>query len=250
MTLLTISQCLELLYPPELVSAIVNSYREIEHNYRLEKWRTSELNAGHFVEAVRRLLDNELFGTYTPLDQSIGSFNQGVLNRYESATGNESYRMIIPRTLYAMYCVRNKRGVGHISAISPSKMDASVIFSSAKWVLAELLRISGQSSPTEAQVLLDKVIERQIDLVWDDGETFMILSKKLKAPDKILIALYKEDKVTLETLRQRVEYQNKTNFRKIVQKLKQDKLIDFSDEEICKLSPLGIHKAESLVNEN
>ena len=235
-------------YPEEIVEHVLSSYSEVQDNYRLEKWKPSELDAGHFVEAVRRLIENELFGSYVGFDKSIGSFNQGVLNKYESATGDEAYRIIIPRTLYAMYCVRNKRGVGHISSISPSKMDAGFILCSTKWVLAELVRIAGASSPDEAQKLVDQVIDRQVDLVWDDGETFMILNKKLKASEKVLIALYKEDKVQVETLRNRVEYKNKSNFLKILLEMKKDKLIDVNEAGVCKLSPLGVNAAEAIVN--
>ncbi len=235
-------------FPAEIVKHVISSYVEVEKNYRLEKWKPSELDAGHFVEAVRRLIENELFGNYVSFDKGIGSFNQSVLNKYESATGDESFRIIIPRTLYAMYCVRNKRGVGHISNISPNKMDASFILSSTKWVLAELVRIAGASSPDEAQKIVDQVMYRQIDLIWDDGETFMILSKNLKASEKVLVALYKEDKVDIEVLRKRVDYKNKSNFKKILHELKKNKLIDLNEIGICKLSPLGIREAESILN--
>ena len=137
---------------------------------------------------------------------------------------------------------------GHISSISPNKMDASFILSSTKWVLAELVRIAGSSSPDEAIKLVDQVIDRQVDLVWDDGETFMILSKKLKASEKVLVALYKDDKIEIEILRSRVEYKNKSNFIKILDKLKKDKLIDINEAGIYKLSPLGVKVAESIVN--
>ena len=243
-----VSQCLTGKFPKEIVDHILYSYAEVENNYRLGKWKPSELDAGHFVEAVRRLIENELFGSYVSFSKSVGSFNQAILNKYESATGDEAYRMIIPRTLYSMYCVRNKRGVGHISSISPNKMDASFILSSTKWVLAELVRIAGASSPDEAQKLVDVVIDRQVDLVWDDGETFMILSKKLKASEKALVALYKNDKVDIEVLRSRVEYKNKSNFIKIICELKKNRLIDINDQGICKISPLGNTIAEAIIN--
>lgn len=243
-----VSECLTEKYPKEIVDHILSSYAEVENNFRLEKWKPSELDAGHFVEAVRRLVDNELFGLYVGFDKGIVSFNQKVLNKYESATGNEAYRIMIPRALYAMYCIRNKRGVSHISSISPNKMDASFMLSSTKWVLAELVRIAGATSPDEAQKMVDVVIDRQVDLVWDDGETFIILNKKIKAPEKVLIALYKDDRVETEVLRCRVECKNKSNFTKILRELKKEKMIGLNEKGICKLSPLGVKTAESLVN--
>ncbi len=45
-----------------IADAIVKAYQEIEQNYVLRKWKPSELDAGHFVEAVRRAIDLELTG--------------------------------------------------------------------------------------------------------------------------------------------------------------------------------------------
>ena len=53
-----VSECLTEKYPIEIVDHILSSYAEVENNFRLEKWKPSELDAGHFVEAVRRLVDN------------------------------------------------------------------------------------------------------------------------------------------------------------------------------------------------
>ncbi len=239
---------LETAFPQEIVEHILRTYTEVESSFRLEKWKSSELDSGHFVEAVRRLIDYVLNGSYTPFAVSICAFNQGVLNRYESSTGLEEYRILIPRVLYSMYCIRNKRGVGHISSISPNKLDATYILHSAKWVLAELVRLSGSSSPDDAKQITDEILERQVDLIWDDGESFMILDKKLKATDRILLCLYKKDRISVEELRTRVDYKNKSNFRKLISDLRRDKFIDLITEDICKLSPLGVISAERIVS--
>jgi hypothetical protein len=231
----------------ELVDALLNAYVEVVTNYRIEKWKPSELDAGHFVEVSRRIIETELFGSSKSLSESLGSFNQQVLNRYESASGDESYRILMPRVLFSIYCVRNKRGVGHISSISPNKLDATFILNSVKWVLAELVRLSGESNPDEAYEVANFILERDVDLIWDDGESFMILDKKLKADQKVLLSLYKKDRVALEDLQTLVEYKNKTNFRKVCEKLRSEKLIDITSDQICKLSPLGIQSAETII---
>lgn len=231
----------------ELVDALLNAYVEVATNYRIEKWKPSELDAGHFVEVSRRIIETELFGSSKSLSESLGSFNQQVLNRYESASGGESYRILMPRVLFSIYCVRNKRGVGHISSISPNKLDATFILNSVKWVLAELVRLAGESNPDEAYEVADFILERDIDLIWDDGESFMILDKNLKAEQKVLLSLYKKDRVALGDLQTLVEYKNKTNFRKVCEKLRSEKLIDITADQICKLSPLGVQSAESII---
>lgn len=231
-------------YPLELVDLLIRYFEEIDRNYRLENWKPSELDSGHFVEIVRRLIENELFGSYKPIDQSLGSFNNSVLGQYESATGDESHRMLIPRVLYAMYCVRNKRGVGHVGAISPNKMDATFILNSAKWVLAELVRLAGTGDPDEAHAVINELTDKHVDLIWCDNETFMILDSKMKAGDKALLALYKEDNIPLDLLQDRVDYKNKTNFRKIVKGLEDKKFLHCTQSNRCRLSPLGVREVE------
>lgn len=234
-------------YPTDLVDSILSAYEEVVKNYRIEKWKPTELDAGHFVEAARRIIEQELFGKYTPLSKSMGSFSPAVLSNYESATGDESFRIIMPRVLFSVYCIRNKRGVGHISFISPNKLDATYILNSTKWVLAEFVRIAISANPDEAHDLTSAILERQVDLIWDDGETFMILNGKFKANQKVLLALYKKDRQKVENLRVLINYKNKSDFNKLVAKLKASNLIDITSESICKISPLGIKEAEQLI---
>ena len=56
------NKILERAFGPEIAQHALNSYQEIQENFVLEKWKPSELDAGHFVEAVRRAVEKELFG--------------------------------------------------------------------------------------------------------------------------------------------------------------------------------------------
>lgn len=239
MTKNRIQVTLETRFPIEIAEHVVKSFRDVEQNYRLEKWKTSELDAGHFVEAVRRLIEQELTGKFTPFASELGSFNHPVLAKYEQGIGPEELRILVPRVLYAMYCIRNKRGVGHLAAVSPNKLDATFILNSAKWVLGELIRLSSENSPDEAKTLVDEILFRQIDIVWDDGETYMVLSKNLKAIDKILLVLYRQNRLEIEDLRRKVEYKNKSGFRKIVAELQGKKMLSITLDGFCKISPVG-----------
>lgn len=162
-------------YGNDLADKILGSYLEIENNYFWGKWKPSELDAGHFVEAIRRVIEFELTGSFTPIGQSLPNFNDQILRTYEQHPGHESFRMLIPRLLKSIYNIRNKRGVGHISNISPNEMDATLILYSVKWVLAETLRLASNLSTSETQELLDSIVERNIDLLWKEGDLKRIL---------------------------------------------------------------------------
>lgn len=242
-----IGQYLKLSYPSDVVDALISAYSEVLKNYRIEKWKPSELDAGHFVEAARRIVEHELFGTSTSLAKDLGSFSPAVLSKYESASGDEAFRILIPRVLFSIYCIRNKRGVGHISSISPNKMDATFILNATKWVLAEFVRIVSASNPDDAHALTDAILERDLDLIWDDGESFMILNNKLKAEQKVLVSLYKKDRRSIGELQDAIGYRNRSRFKSIVERLRSENLVDIVQGSLCKISPLGVREAERIV---
>jgi hypothetical protein len=234
--------------PADLVHELLRAYQEIENNYVLEKWKSSELDAGHFVEAARRIVEHTLFGKYTPLDRQLPQFNDTALRQYEQATGDESYRILIPRVLHGVYAIRNKRGVGHVGQVSPNKMDASLILHSAKWVLAELLRLSSGLSPDQTQRIVDAIVERKLDALWKHGEITKVLDTSFTARQEILILLYDASPQKAAQLRDAVEYANSTNFRNILKRLHNDKLIYYAAaNEQCTIMPPGVREAEALL---
>lgn len=230
----------------ELIDALLSAYTEIEANYARRKWKASELDAGHFVEAARRVVEHRLLGNYTPIGKDLPKFTDKVLQQYEQLFGDESYRTLIPRVLRAIYGVRNKRGVGHLGSISPNEMDATLILYNVKWVLAEILRLESGLTPGETQKAIDRVVERQIALVWKEGDIVRVLDKSLKARDQVLLHLYDASPQTEDELRDRCEYKNPTNFRKVLRRLHRDKLIFYGPDSKCLIMPGGVEVAEEL----
>lgn len=249
MSLATVKTILATKYGSDIAEKLLNSYLEVEQNHFLEKWKPSELDAGHFVETVRRMIEFEQNGgAHTPFTKSLPDFNDVALKQYESGTGHESFRMLIPRVLKAIYNIRNKRGVGHIKDISPNEMDATLILYSVKWVLAEITRLASNKTPEETQKLIDNVIERQVEVIWKEDGFKKILDTRIDAKNQILILLYDESPQNSETLRQNIEYKNKSIFEKLLKGLHDKKLIDFRSE-VCKISPTGRLAVEQLLKQ-
>lgn len=234
-------------YPQELTEKILEAYLEIESNFFLEKWKPSELDAGHFVESVRRLLEFEFTGSYTPFNSKLSNFSDSVLKFYEQQSGHESFRMLIPRILKSVYNIRNKRGVGHIKDISPNEMDATLILHSVKWVLSEIVRIKSNLSIPETQRAIDDIVERKVDMLWKETDFQRILNPKIPTKDQVLILLYNDKSQDIEELRIIIEYKNKSNFKILVKKLHADRLLELKTDGQCLLSPKGRIKAEELI---
>lgn len=232
--------------PRELVEALLSAYMEIERNYVHRKWKASELDAGHFVEAARRIIEHRILGAYTPIGKALPKFSDKVMLQYEQALGDEGYRVLIPRVLRAVYGVRNKRGVGHLGPISPNEMDATLILYSVKWVLSEILRLESGLTPAETQRSIERVMERHMPLLWKEGKIVRVATKAVSARHQVLLLLYDASPQTEDDLRVRCEYRNPANFNKILKRLHRDKLIFMSLESNCVIMPAGIKAVEEL----
>ena len=231
-----------------LAKSIINSYKEIAENFALEKWKCAELDAGHFVEAVRRFLELKLFGKYTPIDNKLSNFSNAVLSKYESTIGDESYRMLIPRTLYSIYSIRNKRGVGHLTGISPNEMDATFILYSIKWVLAELVRLNSTLEPDETLALISSIVERELDLIWKKDGIVRILETNMPKNQQVLVLLYDENIQTEEKLRKAIEYSNPTDFRKRLKEFHKKRFLEYnSKQKTCTITTKGLRAAEKII---
>jgi hypothetical protein len=244
---MSIEAALKAKFPHELVDALLNAYRDIEENYFLKKWKASELDSGHFVEAGRRIIEHELTGNYTPISQKLSNFSDKVLQSYESASGDESFRILIPRALKAVYNIRNKRGVGHISGVSPNEMDSTYILYTVKWVLAELVRLASGLPISETQRLVDSITERKMEIIWKEGDISRILDKQLKAREQILVLLYDQSPRQDEKLLAIIEYSSKSRFRGILKELHRARLIEYMADGRCIISPKGLIEAEAIV---
>lgn len=230
-----------------LSQQIARSYEELEQKYFIKEWKSSELESGHFVESIRRLIEFKLFGSYTPIGQNLSSFTPQVLASYENNQGNESYRIIIPRVLYSIYCIRNKRGVGHVSLISANHQDATFILESCKWVMAEIIRLESSLDPDISRRLVDKIIQRDVEGLWEEGDIKRILISGLTLKESILFLLFDKSPQSSYEIRSIIEYKNKTYFNKALKELHTKRILEYQSNGECVLSPKGRKEAERII---
>lgn len=231
----------------KLAEHIINSFKEVEKNFYLKSWKTSSLDAGHFVEAVRRLIELKLYGQYTPINKPLPNFNEKCLNSYLNKQGEDSYRIHIPRLLFTIYGIRNKRGIGHISNIKPNKIDATLILSSCKWVLAEIIRLNSQLLIDETEKFIDEIIERNVEGIWEVGETMRILKDGLSLKEKILYLLYNKSSMKDSEIKRITEYSNMTYLKKTLKEFHKKRFIEYKQNGDCILSPKGAIEAEKII---
>lgn len=230
-----------------LANLIVDSYKEVERNYFLKQWKTSELDAGHFVEAIRRFIELRLTGAYTPIGKGLPPLNDKTLQQYASASGDDSYRIHIPRILLAIYGIRNKRGVGHVAQISPNYLDATFIIASVKWVLAELIRLNSTLTLDETSKVVDHIVDRDVEGVWESGDITRILVDGLSIKEQILFVLFSTGIDSEKRLVHVIEPKDKAYFRKLLRQLHDGRFIEYRADGMCVLSPKGKVAAEKII---
>lgn len=230
----------------EISDKLLESFSDVQKNFYLDKHRYSGLEAGHFVESVRRFLELKLFGNYTPLDKDLPHFNEVELQKYAQKSGNESYRILIPRALFSIYTLRNKRGIGHSSSTNASKIDTSYILSACKWVLAEIIRIESGANSKDCEQLILKIVDRDIPLVWKTDKFTAITDPALNTKQKCLIYLLDQDGISLDDLKNLLQYTNKSRLQIYVQGLKKSGDVHIFEDKLY-LSPFGQKKAETIL---
>jgi len=220
--------------PPEVVDALLNSYQEIKENLYMGRLEPSELNGGKFVEAAFRVLEHRTGGgQYTAVGTQLPNVISKLrdLEKLPAGGANESFRIHIPRTLLAMYNVRNKRGVGHLGGdVNPNLADATLLAACADWVMAELFRIHYDCSLEEAQAIADALVQRRLALVHTVDDAKRVLLPGLRHKDQTLLLLHSEypRKVSVEDLLSWIEVKSINTYEsRVLRPLHADRLIEY-----------------------
>jgi hypothetical protein len=157
--------------------------------------------------------------------------------------GDRSLRVLIPRLLSPLYEIRNNRGVGHVGGdVDPNLMDATVVYSTASWILAELVRVFHQVKTTEAQEAVDALVERKYSLIWSPGTVKRVLDHKMNAADQTLVLLHQALAWVKESsLLASIEYSSAAMYRKrVLEKLHKERMIEFDQAAArARISPKG-----------
>lgn len=243
-----ISTLLYVKYPQDIVDNLVGNYISAIEEYRKENWKYFGNEIGQFIEDCERLIDFELTNTYTPFSKKLPIFDNTVLIKWENTNSviDESYRILIPRTLYSMNCLRNKRGMIHKNHITPNKMDATLLLNNMKWIIAELVRLNSTLSFDETINLINSIIEKEVDIIWEINGKSRIIYNIKNCKDQILIFLYKYETLSIEKLLEYTEYSNKTRFNSIITSLHKERLLDLYNS-MCTISPSGIIYIERII---
>lgn len=245
-----IQKVLTAAYGTAIAHELLTSYDDMANEYATQHWKTAELDAGHFVETARRILQVEHTKTFTPFGKSLPHLNESELQTMARNTAvGDTFAILLPRALFAVYAIRNKRGVGHKGTVKPSEMDAAYILNTAKWILAEIIRVKSNLSPASTLSIIEEIVERQISVLWSWGDITRVLASGIQTKNEVLVLLCgNKDPLSVDDLFRFTEYTNKKMFTDILRDLHKARLIEYSQEkQVCVLTPKGAIEAEKVL---
>ena len=242
--------------PPHLREELLTQFDKIVRNYRERRWEPAALNGGKFCEVVYTIIEGYLHNSFSSSASKPRDF-VSACKRLESVGTSgvpHSLRILIPRLLPGLYDIRNNRGVGHVRGdIDPNNMDATLVLQMAKWVLAELIRTFHSITSSEAQQVVDGLVDRVVPVIWElpDGR-LRVLKPSFSMHQRMLVVLYYSypDAISESDLVQAVEHSNASVFRRdVLRRAHKKALIDYNDAtRMARLSPLGVQEVEEQID--
>jgi hypothetical protein len=235
--------------PAGLRDELVRALNQIIRNYRENRWEPAELNGGKLCEVTYSILRGYVDGNM-PASASKPKDMVTACRAFENAPTSfpRSVRILIPRTLMALYEIRNNRGVGHVGGdVDPNHMDAVMVLGMSKWVVAELIRIFHQVDTATATAAVDSLIEREMPVIWSVDGKKRVLDTGLGRKDKTLLLLYSESEPVSEAdLVSWLETPSAAAYRRdILRPAHEARLIEYDgDVKTAQLSPRGIRYVE------
>ena len=236
--------------PAGLRTPLVRAFHEIVRNFREGRWEPAELNGGKLCEAAYSILKGHVEGRW-PAGPSKPRNMVEACRALEQADADRfprSVRVQLPRLLAALYEIRNNRGVGHVGGdVDPNHMDARVVLESAKWVVAELVRVFHHVGIAEATQAVEALVERTVPVVWQVGDKRRVLRADLSKRDQVLLLLYSSaGGLPASKLLEWVEYSNASAFRRdLLMRMHRSRLIEYDIRRgEARISPAGIAYVE------
>lgn len=240
--------------PAGLRQDLLGAYVEILANYREHRWEPAELNGGKLCEAAFTVVEGFLSGgTYPPRAKKPQRFPDACLalqKTYPSTPTNRSPRILIPRMMMGLYEIRNNRGVGHAGGdVNPNHMDATAVLYTAKWLMAELIRLLHTLSTDEATKVVEALVEREVAWVWSDENLKRVLKLGLTWRKQTLVLLLSDVRPVAATdLVRWLEHPSIKDFRKVLRQLHKERFVEFDEVKgTIRLLPPGIDAAEAII---
>jgi hypothetical protein len=68
-----------------------------------------------------------------------------------------------------------------------NQIDAIFVIATCSWIMAELVRVYHKLPISDAQAMVNRLVEYPSPVIWQDGEVKRILRRELNLADQVLV---------------------------------------------------------------
>jgi hypothetical protein len=234
--------------PAGLRTELLTEFAKITQNYRERRWEANNLDGGRLCEVAYTILDGYTSGGAYAARATKPPRFETACKALENRTGYpDSARLTIPRVLFALYEIRNRRGVGHVGGdVDANHMDAEFVLAAAKWVVAELIRLFHNTDVDTATEVVDALVDRTLPLIWEVDGVRRVLDTTLPLAEQSLVLLYADPSpISEKDLATYLEQDRLANYRRVLDKLHKSRMVEWNKATgMVTLSPLGRQDVE------
>jgi hypothetical protein len=184
------------LCPPldnSLIGQLINEYNSLESRFVLRDWEPATLDGGQFTEAAARILYHIDSGTLNH-KKLVNKCLEYVEDPNNSNTHNypdKKSSLHTAKVLRTIYKFRSDRGAIHINPnYSANHLDAKLVISNAKWVLAEIIRVFLTSDLNLVEKIIRDILEFDVPVIGDFEGQLLVQRTDCIADEEILILLH------------------------------------------------------------
>ena len=153
--------------------------------------------------------------------------------------------------LPALYEIRNNRNVGHVGGdVDPNEMDSRYVAFTARWIIAEMVRVFYGVALTEAQGIVHACVQFDIPEIWAVAGVKRVMVTGLSARQQAIVLLYSSNgTATADDLIRWIEYGNPSRFvNSVLRQLHEDRLLEYDAvTRNAILSPRGVKEVQKIL---
>jgi len=187
---------------PQLAEQLIDESIALEESFTLKKWKYSELNGGRFAEVASRILysvDSGNLSRTRSVDDCLSYVDNNQINH---SWPERQGAIHLVKVLRAIYKLRSQRGAVHVSPkYTANEIDSRLILESARWILADLLRLFVTADREAVAESIRNLCEFPQPLIRMYGDLPLLQSTSFTVEEEILThLLYAEDGLTTAQL--------------------------------------------------
>ena len=232
-----------------MINDIFSEYQILKKEQLLENWSNCLLHCGQFSELtialIQSIYDNQ------KINKNQIKFNEifsDLTSRKKPKSEDEILLLAVPNALKTIYTIRNKKRGAHVKEINPDYLDSIVSTTIVDWVMAQMLLLKGKATTKEISSYIKSIISKKIPLIeeFEDG-TIMILNKKIRFRDTILLTIYHQDeRLSYDELIKILNIKKRKTLTDAMKDLRKNLLVHQNSDGV-KLSTTGLKKIEMII---